>query len=134
MSLFIVLTVIVILVLFEWFLKTDLKELGFTTELIFLSYLFGQGKPSQELFSLAQTQLDLYGITPDSVLYLGNDMLNDIYPAHHSGFQTALFAGDARSLRRREDDPRCIGLAPDLVVTDLIQITELIAETADDQR
>ena len=120
------------LLLFEWFLKTDLEELGFTTELIFLSYLFGQGKPSQELFRLAQRQLNLYGITPDSVLYLGNDMLNDIYPAHHSGFQTALFAGDARSLRWRKDDPRCSGLTPDLVVTDLIQITELIAETVDD--
>jgi putative hydrolase of the HAD superfamily len=53
-------------------------------------------------------------------------MLNDIYPAHRSGFQTALFAGDARSLRWRRDDPRCSGLTPDLVVTDLNQVADLL--------
>jgi putative hydrolase of the HAD superfamily len=112
--------------LLEWFLKSDLKSLGFTSDLVFLSYLFGQGKPSPYLFKRAREQLDSYGIEPDSVLYLGNDMLNDIYPAHRSGFQTALFAGDARSLRRRRDDPRCSGLTPDLVVTDLNQVADLL--------
>jgi putative hydrolase of the HAD superfamily len=51
-------------------------------------------------------------------------MLNDIFPAKITGFQTALFAGDKRSLRRRTDDPRCRNLKPDLVVTDLGQLIE----------
>ena len=49
-------------------------------------------------------------------------MLNDIYPAKQLGFQTALFAGDKRSLRLRTDDARCINLSADLVLTDLGQL------------
>ena len=71
-------------------------------------------------------ELKAKGIQPVSVLYLGNDMLNDIYPARTVGFQTALFAGDRRSLRLRKDDPRCAALSPDLVVTDLGQLPQLI--------
>jgi len=53
-------------------------------------------------------------------------MLNDIYPANAIGFQTALFAGDQRSLRLRTDDPRCVNLKPDLVLTDLAQLLKYI--------
>ena len=54
-------------------------------------------------------------------------MLNDIYPAKQLGFQTALFAGDARSLRLRADDPRCRNLSADLVLTDLEQLIGYIS-------
>lgn len=110
--------------LFEWFLDAGLTELGFDPELIFLSYQHKQAKPSTFLFGLAADQLERKGIPKEAVLYLGNDMLNDIYPAHSVGFNTALFAGDARSLRMRENDPRCRDVAPDLVITDLIQILD----------
>jgi len=53
-------------------------------------------------------------------------MRNDILPAKKIGFNTALFAGDARSLRMREDDPECIRTSPDLVITDLIQLLEYV--------
>ena len=53
-------------------------------------------------------------------------MRNDIYPAHAIGFQTALFAGDRRSLRLRADDARCADLKPDLVLTDLEQLIQYI--------
>ena len=49
-------------------------------------------------------------------------MLNDIYPARQLGFQTALFAGDARSLRLRPEDPRCSDLPVDIILTDLGQL------------
>jgi putative hydrolase of the HAD superfamily len=58
---------------------------------------------------------------------VGNDMLNDIYPAKKLGFQTALFAGDARSLRLRTDDPRCRNLSADLILTDLEQLIGYIS-------
>ena len=58
-------------------------------------------------------------------------MLNDIYPAAMCGMNTALFAGDARSLRLREDHPDCQGLSADLVITDLRQIPVLIHRGAD---
>ena len=49
-----------------------------------------------------------------------------LYPAVAIGFQTALFAGDGRSLRLRTDDSRCADLKPDLVLTDLEQLIQYI--------
>jgi putative hydrolase of the HAD superfamily len=49
-------------------------------------------------------------------------MRNDIRPAKAAGFQTALFAGDRRSLRKRPDDACCRHLLPDMIVTDLRQL------------
>jgi len=112
--------------LFEWFLNSNLPNLGFDPNLVFLSYQHGCAKPSPVLFQRAVNQLDQMGIEKNSVLYLGNDMLNDILPADRAGFHTAIFAGDARSLRLRNNDPRCEGLAPDLVITDLTQLVELL--------
>jgi putative hydrolase of the HAD superfamily len=108
--------------LFKWFLNSDLNDLGFDPDLIFYSYRFEVAKPSPVLFRLAAEKLEAKGIPPSCVLYLGNDMLNDIYPAKGIGFQTALFAGDKRSLRLRSDDPRCKNLSADLVITDLSQL------------
>ena len=112
--------------LFKWFLDSAPEDLGFAPELVFYSYQFEIAKPSLALYAMAAQRLRDKGLSPASVLYLGNDMLNDIFPAKDSGFQTALFAGDKRSLRMRTDDPRCRNLRPDLVVTDLGQLANLI--------
>jgi len=112
--------------LFIWFLDAGPEDLGFRPDLIFLSYRFGRAKPSMDMFEAAAGILRGMGIPEGSVLYTGNDMLNDIYPAHSQGFRTALFAGDSRSLRLREDDARCRNLSPDLVVTDLIQLLDYL--------
>jgi len=114
--------------LFKWFLDSDLQGLGFDSDLIFYSYKFERAKPSAALFEMAAEKLMQRQISPATVLYLGNDMLNDIYPANIVGFKTALFAGDKRSLRLRTTDPRCRDLTPDLVVTDLAQLIKLIRE------
>lgn len=108
--------------LFKWFLGRDLKELGFHPDLIFLSYRFNCAKPSGGLYKLAVEKLETMGFSAPEVLCVGNDMLNDIYPATRVDFQTALFAGDKRSLRLRRDEPRCSNLTPDLVITDLMQL------------
>jgi putative hydrolase of the HAD superfamily len=42
------------------------------------------------------------------------------------GFKTALFAGDARSLRLRENQPKCQNLFADIVITDLLQLLNYI--------
>ena len=112
--------------LFQWYLGSDPEELGFHPDLMLFSYKFGYAKPSTYLFQLAAELLQNMGIPVNAALYLGNDMLNDIYPAQKVGFKTALFAGDARSLRLREDDPRCKSLSPDIIITDLIQLLDHI--------
>jgi putative hydrolase of the HAD superfamily len=112
--------------LFNWFFNSNMQDLGFDPGLLFYSFQHQVAKPSPALFEMAADNLDARGIEPIAVLYVGNDMLNDIYPAHSIGFQTALFAGDRRSLRLRTDDPRCGDLKPDLVLTDLEQLIQYI--------
>jgi len=110
------------LLLFKWFLGADAIDLGFEDCLMFFSYRHGRAKPGGHLFELAVEQLRQMQVAPAAALYVGNDMRNDIHPAKAAGFLTALFAGDARSLRLRTGDPHCSGLTPDLVITDLGQL------------
>jgi putative hydrolase of the HAD superfamily len=112
--------------LFRWFLDADLAELGFDENLILFSFQVGHAKPSPVLFETAVGNLMDQDIAPSATLYVGNDMLNDIYAAHNCGFQTALFAGDRRSLRLRKQEPRCRDLKPNLVVTDLEQLLKFV--------
>jgi len=112
--------------LFNWFLDSNPEDLGFYPDLILYSYKFGYAKPSTFMFQVAAEQLKNMDIPAHSALYIGNDMLNDIYPAKNVGFKTGLFAGDARSLRLRKNDPKCKNLSADLVITDLVQILDYI--------
>ena len=112
--------------LFKWFLDSGVKGLGFSLDLVFYSYRFGIAKPSSALFDLAAKKLKEKGIRTSAALYIGNDMLNDIYPAKMTGFQTALFAGDKRSLRLRSGDSRCRNLNADILLTDLNQLIDII--------
>ncbi|MDY6824535.1 MAG: HAD family hydrolase [Thermodesulfobacteriota bacterium] len=114
--------------LFDEFLGEQPETSWADPDLVFYSYTYGYAKPSLYLYRLAAKQLAAKGIQSDAALYMGNDMLNDIYPAQQCGFQTALFAGDARSLRLRKDDKRCEGLAPDIVITDLSQLNKYLFE------
>ena len=112
--------------LFEWLLNSNLEKLGFHPDLIVFSYRSGHAKPSPFMFQSAVEKLKRLNVSADSALYIGNDMLNDIYPAKKAGFNTALFAGDTRSLRLRKNVPECKTLSPDLIITDLIQLLEYI--------
>ena len=112
--------------LFNWFLNSSPEDLGFKSDLIFYSYKSGHAKPSPFMFDAAAKNLRNMDILAHSVLYIGNDMLNDIYPAKTVGFKTVLFAGDARSLRLRENHLKCRSLYADIVITDLAQILDLV--------
>ncbi len=116
--------------LFILFFSLSPEQVGFNKDLVFYSYEYGRAKPSPNLFSMAAKKLLAKDIAPAEVVYLGNDMRNDIWPAHSAGFQTALFAGDRRSLRLRRDEPRCRDLTPDLVITDLNQLIAAIDQAA----
>jgi putative hydrolase of the HAD superfamily len=111
--------------LFPAFLDLSLEELGFDPQLSIYSYECGVAKPSLHMFLKARDILAAGGIEPENVLYMGNDMLNDIYPAGQARFRTLLFAGDRRSLRLREDDERCRNLQPGGIVTQLPQLISL---------
>ena len=108
--------------LFDALLNSSLAELGFSSSLLYFSYAHGQAKPGQYLFDLARDQLRDQQIEAHQAVYVGNDMLNDVQGASGAGFRTALFAGDRRSLRLRQDDERRDDSQPDLVIQDLSQL------------
>ena len=105
--------------LVEYFLEGSLQKNGFPPENCFYSYQHRVAKPGVELYRRAAEALDGVGIAAVDILYVGNDMLNDVFPAKNVGMKTALFAGDNRSLRRRKDDPRISNLLPDVTLTEL---------------
>ena len=112
--------------MFQALLDATPEELGFNPRLCAWSYETLQGKPSVTLFQQVLNELTTgHGIRPQQTLYVGNDMLKDIWPATQLGCKTALFAGDRRSLKLREDDERCQGLKPDLVIDHLSQLAQL---------
>ena len=73
--------------LFEWFFQAKPEDLGFHPELIFLSYQLRHAKPSLVPFEKAATVMKVMGLRPAASLYVGNDMLNDIYPANSLDFR-----------------------------------------------
>jgi len=100
----------------------------FLPELTIMSYQHRRAKPDPFLFNLAKRELATRGLRPDNVLFVGNDMLNDVYGASRTGFKTVLFAGDTRSLRWRQDHPLTRGLEPDCVITELSQLDAIVGE------
>ena len=112
--------------IFKALLGASPEELGFKDKLLIFSYAHGEAKPSVELFRKVTEALKVdFGISGKNVLYVGNDILNDIKPAKESGLRTALFAGDERSLRLREDTPACRNILPDMIVKNLREIEQL---------
>ncbi len=112
--------------LFPALMGSSLRGFGFFEDLLLYSFKYEHAKPSPFLYCRAKLGLSRLNIAPEQALYVGNDMLNDIYPASTAGFCTALFAGDKRSLRLRRDDPQCAGVIPDITVTDLKELTEYL--------
>jgi putative hydrolase of the HAD superfamily len=113
--------------LFSSFFEMSVEEIGFDPDCCIWSYKELKGKPSDDLFPKAEKYLKRnHGIKLTESVYIGNDMLNDIYTADKAGCKTVLFAGDRRSLRLRENDERCSILKPDAVITSLHQLTELL--------
>ena len=106
--------------------QTHLEEGGFDLDLCVFSNRYRQAKPGPRLFEALRSGLTSRGILPNEALYVGNDMLNDIWAAGEAGLQTAWFAGDQRSCRPRQGDARCQGVTPDLVLTNLMQLPECL--------
>jgi putative hydrolase of the HAD superfamily len=105
----------------------DLPALGFDPSLCAWSWQLREAKPSPRLFRLVLRRLEKrHGIAPQEVLYVGNDMLKDIAPARALGLRTVLFAGDRRSLRLRQGDPRVEGVRPDRTVARLSRLREIL--------
>ena len=77
--------------LFSAFFEQTLADLGFDTDCCIWSYKELKAKPSADLFPKAEKYLKRnHGIKLTETVYVGNDMLNDIYCAGRAGCKTCL--------------------------------------------
>lgn len=112
---------------FETLTAHSLETAGFDPDLLVWSYQASVKKPSIHFYRRFTEVLQRkHKMRPEQVLFVGNDMLKDIKPASDLGMKTALFAGDQRSLKLRNDDPECREIEPDLVISELRQLTECL--------
>lgn len=112
----------------EALFERSLDDLGFSDpDLISWSWLLRRAKPSPDCFQAPLEALGKRGIPPEQVVYIGNDMLNDVYTASRAGCRTILFAGDKRSLRLRSDKPECRNLKADAVMTCWSQWNQILS-------
>lgn len=113
---------------FEALAKKSITELGFSPDLLHWSFEEKMKKPGLRFYErfLEKAEQSSPDIKPEGFLYVGNDMLKDVYAASACGMKTALFAGDKRSLKWREDDSRCKNLEPDLIITELKQLLKCL--------
>lgn len=113
--------------LFDAHMYRNMDDFGFSESLCFFSFNQKVAKPSPVFFErCARALYNVYSILPEEALYVGNDMLNDIWPSRKLGFKTALYAGDKRSLRWRKENPYLKDVEPDIVINRLLQLLELI--------
>lgn len=83
-------------------------------------------KPSERLFRAALEELAEKKIAPGEVLHVGSRVALDLVPARKLGMKTALFAGDRGSLQATPEQLKEPNGRPDVLLTELTQIAEVI--------
>ena len=120
--------------LLEYFLRefsnkgriSSFKDI-FDEDLVSFSYQLGRSKPDPLIFDPVLKELDSEGIDRDEIIYVGNDMLNDVYLASSLGIKTVLFAADRNSLKKCRGDERVEKACPDAVITDYTQLPFMLS-------
>ena len=113
--------------LFEAYLKKSPLKLGFIKSLCYYSYNKKIAKPGKEMFEEAISEIKKEkNIISEEILYVGNDMLNDIKPAALLGMKTCLFAGDKRSFRFKTGGEEIKNITPDYVITELCMLKDIL--------
>jgi FMN phosphatase YigB (HAD superfamily) len=83
-------------------------------------------QPSEKLFRSGLQALAKGGISPHEVLHIGSHVSLDVIPARRIGMRTALFARDKSSEESANEEPKGMTGRPDVVMTDLLQLSEVI--------
>jgi len=99
----------------------------FEEPLVVFSYQVGRSKPDPLIFADVLGELDSQGIPRKDILYVGNDMLNDVHLASGQGLTSVLFAADRHSLDLRENDERTAELRPDALITAYNQLPFMLS-------
>ncbi|MDR1255943.1 MAG: HAD family hydrolase [Puniceicoccales bacterium] len=110
----------------ETLYQNSLDTLGFKKPICVWSFEHWHVKPSDVLFEACIAGLHALKIEPGEVLYVGNDMRNDIIPAHKFGFRTALFAGDKKSYNITSTEGDINACKPTVVFTEFSQLQDCL--------
>jgi FMN phosphatase YigB (HAD superfamily) len=84
-------------------------------------------KPSDTLFKAAVDAIAARGWKPSQVLHIGSNLMRDLVPAKKHGFLTGLYAGDKSSCVATKDQIRDPAYMPDVLLTELPQVLEVLA-------
>jgi FMN phosphatase YigB (HAD superfamily) len=90
------------------------------------SYEVRGKKPSERLFEEMLTRLKARGLEAKEVLHIGSHLLHDVAPARKLGMKTGLFAGDKASLHASGELLKQPNSRPDVLLTELRQIEEVV--------
>jgi hypothetical protein len=93
-----------------------------------LSCQVGVRKPSLDLFRQALAVFAPEGIGADQILHIGSRIGQDVVPARRLGMKTGLFAGDKASLQATPEQLKDPASRPDVLLTQLDQIAEIVPE------
>jgi FMN phosphatase YigB (HAD superfamily) len=91
-----------------------------------LSYDLRAKKPSERLYRAALDALREQGIETKEILHVGSRLALDVIPAKRLGMRTALFAGDKASLQAKSAQLKDAFSRPDVLLTELAQIAEVV--------
>jgi FMN phosphatase YigB (HAD superfamily) len=91
-----------------------------------LSYEVRARLPSDKVFRHALATFAEHDISADQVLHVGSRVAFDVVPARRLGMKTALFAGDKASLQATPDQLKEPASRPDVLLTELSQIDDVI--------
>lgn len=107
-------------------IKSDEFLDGFEKDISVFSYKMLKGKPDTSVYEALIDPLANRGLKPQDVLFVGNDMLKDIYASQKVGFKTCFYAGDMRAYRLRKDHPEASKTKADYTITELKQLLEIL--------
>jgi FMN phosphatase YigB (HAD superfamily) len=93
-----------------------------------ISSQVGVRKPSLDLFRNSLAAFAQEGIKADQILHIGSRITMDVMPARRLGMKTGLFAGDKASLQATPEQLRDPASRPDVLLTQLDQIKEIVPE------
>jgi FMN phosphatase YigB (HAD superfamily) len=100
----------------------------FAADLRVLSHEHRSRKPSENLFRELLRRLGERGVEAGQTLHVGSSIDRDVVPAKRLGMRTALFAGDRNSLQATPEQLKEPASRPDVLLTELTQIADVIVE------
>jgi FMN phosphatase YigB (HAD superfamily) len=83
-------------------------------------------KPSERLFRHGIQALAKRGISPEETIHVGSRVSLDVVPARRLGMKTALFIGDAETLKAAKEELKSSNQRPDVMLTELEQLLEVL--------